>query len=97
MRMFVHPCFEFAHCHLGEIKTRANKSHSTDSIYVILDNVYNCYHLEPCMHAYFFFMTNWSTICTCMYEAFVKTKLQYFWGNEIHAIKDEYVMYDDQW
>ena len=32
MRMFIRPCFEFAHCQLGELgenKTRANKTRYT--------------------------------------------------------------------
>ena len=29
MRMFIHPCFEIAHCQLGDIKTRVNKTRST--------------------------------------------------------------------
>ena len=27
--MFIHPCFEFTHCQLGKIKSRANKTCST--------------------------------------------------------------------
>ena len=27
--LYIHPCFEFVHCPLGEIKTRANKTRST--------------------------------------------------------------------
>ena len=33
MRMFIRPCFEFAHFQLGEIKTRVNKTHSTVYMY----------------------------------------------------------------
>ena len=29
MKMHILPCFEFAHCQLGEIETRANKTSST--------------------------------------------------------------------
>ena len=35
--MCIHPCFEFAHCQLGErgkIKTRANKTRSTVSFHI---------------------------------------------------------------
>ena len=37
IRIFIRPCFEFAHCQLGElgeIKTRANKTRSTVFIYL---------------------------------------------------------------
>ena len=48
IRMFIRSCFEFAHCQLGEIKTMANKTHST-LIHLHLSNIL-CYMIQNNRH-----------------------------------------------